>query len=670
MIVASIELLLRLLSDYGAKKLRFFKDFFPEFEKLANNSSSILRNAALDFYKEAYKWLGSGILALMSGVKKSLQQEVEKFIESWPKDTVMRAKVSAIDEEACENQANSAKTCENEMDMYDILEGVDVFSRFNENWCEKVLAQAKWSEKKSMLEEMIAACNVPKVQSASFFAITSLLKKILNDNNVNVMCCGLKLCGLLAKTLRKSFQSSAKLLFPLVLSRFKEKKPFILEETHRTLEFFFYCFAGIDDVFEDIKEALQEKVVSLKQNALIWLDKFVEKTLRNPQKSINSVRNLAGVLKNLLDDSSAEIRDQVSKTLGKIKGKLGKELPSGFFSDIIASKLQKIEDAENKYLGKQEVCEQSRAENCKADKKTNAKLKENTRKCAEDETVSAKNVINTANIESFAAWLAENGLDFLVKSEKAGWSAKTEVLRELAEKHREKFEKNAVLCEKTAVFLRQFMKDWKENNPNLVKECYNLWFSWSGFLNKATFSVISGFLYEKLQEGAKYSQLLQDLLAEFAKILPVSAIIEEFLAKMNENLQNIQRDLKKMNAKTVSELVNCLNKLIDLVSLQNTPYKEMIDLCKFLITSANPAIKQSATSLLKKMFSFMGPALNLFLKDVSPAYFKTLQSEFNRVKVLEETEKIPKIAVIRDAAAKKEADFLENLPKVDISGEV
>ena len=174
-------------------------------------------------------------------------------------------------------------------------------------------------------------------------------------------------------------------------------------------------------------------------------------------------------------------------------------------------------------------------------------------------------------------------------------------------------------------------------------------------------------LNARVRQEAGY---LQDLLAEFAKILPVSAIIEEFLAKMNENLQNIQRDLKKMNAKTVSELVNCLNKLIDLVSLQNTPYKEMIDLCKFLITSANPAIKQSATSLLKKMFSFMGPALNLFLKDVSPAYFKTLQSEFNRVKVLEETEKIPKIAVIRDAAAKKEADFLENLPKVDISGEV
>lgn len=680
---------MRLLGDYGMKKMKFLKDFFPEMEKLANNSSSILRNAALDFYKEAYKWLGGDIMVLMSGVKKSLQQEVEKFIESWPKDTIMKPKVSAIDEESGDSSTNSNKTSENDMDMYDLLEGVDVFTKFNENWCEKVLAQDKWSDKKAMLEEMIAACGVPKVQTANFFPITSLIKKILNDNNVNVMCCGLKLCGLLAKTLRKSFQASAKLLFPLVISRFKEKKAFIIEETHKTLEFFFYSLAGLDDVFEDLKEVLQEKVVPLKQNALIWLDKFLEKMLKNPQKSLNCVKSLAPTLKQLLDDSSAEIRDQVSKTLGKIKGKFGKDFIAGFFSDIIPSKLQKIEDAESKFMGKQaksqEVCEKIAGDTNKKDnvqKKNKGKNAENGKNASKNESLEeerwnsinslGKNLINTVNVESFSAIFQENGLDFVLKAfdaGKASWNVKTEVLKELSEKHKEKFEKSDSLCENMAVFLRYFMRDWKENNPNLVKECYNLWFSWSSFLTKGLFSVISGFLFEKLQEGAKYTELSQEFLIECLKVLPAKTIIEELLARVNENIQNFQRDIKKINAKTVNELVVLLNKLIDLVSLQNTPYKEMIDLCKFLITSANPSIKQSASSLLKKIFAFMGPALNLFLKDVSPAYFKTLQSEFNRVKILEENDKKPKIAVIQ-GAGKKDNDFLENLPKVDISNEV
>jgi hypothetical protein len=72
------------------------------------------------------------------------------------------------------------------MDAYEFSTAVDVFNKFNDVWTEKVLALEKWSEKTEELNKFIKAINVPKLQPSNFFPICSMVKKLLNDSNVNV----------------------------------------------------------------------------------------------------------------------------------------------------------------------------------------------------------------------------------------------------------------------------------------------------------------------------------------------------------------------------------------------------------------------------------------------------------------------------------------------------
>ena len=51
-----------------------------------------------------------------------------------------------------------------------------------------------------------------------------MMRRLINDSNVNVVLTVLKLAGALAKGLRKNFGHSAKLLFPYITPKFRDKK--------------------------------------------------------------------------------------------------------------------------------------------------------------------------------------------------------------------------------------------------------------------------------------------------------------------------------------------------------------------------------------------------------------------------------------------------------------
>lgn len=51
-----------------------------------------------------------------------------------------------------------------------------------------------------------------------------MIKRLLNDSNFNVVLSALRLVGALAKGLRKNFNHSAKVLFPYIIPKFRDKK--------------------------------------------------------------------------------------------------------------------------------------------------------------------------------------------------------------------------------------------------------------------------------------------------------------------------------------------------------------------------------------------------------------------------------------------------------------
>lgn len=49
------------------------------------------------------------------------------------------------------------------LDVYEMVEAVEVFSKFPESWCEKLLKLEKWAEKREQMEVLYKACSAPKL---------------------------------------------------------------------------------------------------------------------------------------------------------------------------------------------------------------------------------------------------------------------------------------------------------------------------------------------------------------------------------------------------------------------------------------------------------------------------------------------------------------------------
>jgi hypothetical protein len=64
---------------------------------------------------------------------------------------------------------------------------VDILSKFTAEWAEGVDKEAKWSDRKDRLVELIEACNVPKLLPGNYSHLVNLFKNRLKDSNVVVV---------------------------------------------------------------------------------------------------------------------------------------------------------------------------------------------------------------------------------------------------------------------------------------------------------------------------------------------------------------------------------------------------------------------------------------------------------------------------------------------------
>ena len=86
----------------------------------------------------------------------------------------------------------------------------------------------------------------------------SMIKKLLQEQNANVNMSAIKVCGLFCKGLRKNFTQTARVLFPLLVPKLRDKKTLMIDETKQALELFHYSI-NVEEVVEDFKEALVDK---------------------------------------------------------------------------------------------------------------------------------------------------------------------------------------------------------------------------------------------------------------------------------------------------------------------------------------------------------------------------------------------------------------------------
>jgi hypothetical protein len=166
------------------------------------------------------------------------------------------------------------KTLGKKMDVYELSEAVDIFKKYNVKWADNILDQDKWNDKVEYLKDFVKNANVPKIANTDFRHITEMIKRLINDTNMNVVLWDLKALSVLTKGLRRPLAGFVKTIFPAVIAKFRDKKTLMIEETFNTLNSLIYCIS-IEDVNEEISNSLQDKNPNMKINLMNWIGKFV-----------------------------------------------------------------------------------------------------------------------------------------------------------------------------------------------------------------------------------------------------------------------------------------------------------------------------------------------------------------------------------------------------------
>ena len=117
-------------------------------------------------------------------------------------------------------------------DVYDLVDAVDLMTKYGSGeWQDKIIEEKKWNVKKEMLEELMNDSNVPKIKGGDFMSLAKIIKKLIGDSNIVVSSTSVKACVNLAKGLRKDFEPCCKELLPALLTKFRDKKPSVIEDT-------------------------------------------------------------------------------------------------------------------------------------------------------------------------------------------------------------------------------------------------------------------------------------------------------------------------------------------------------------------------------------------------------------------------------------------------------
>ena len=237
-IAGYISVIHELLAIYGIRRMKFLKPYFSEVVRVIGAEKlAAVKTEGMHLFKESYKWLGKEAVEPMLG---NLKEALKKQLDSWWESYDKRQPVTAPKDTA-EEGASKAKG--KKIDAYDLSEPVDIFKKYNEKWAESVIKAEKWNEKTKMMEEFVKAASVPKLANTQFRHITELIRRLINDSNFNVVIWSLKIAAAMARGLRKHFHAAAKIHFFNIISKLREKRTQMIDETFNTLNDFSHCLS-------------------------------------------------------------------------------------------------------------------------------------------------------------------------------------------------------------------------------------------------------------------------------------------------------------------------------------------------------------------------------------------------------------------------------------------
>lgn len=532
--------------------------------KAAEHTNQLIRSEAMNWFKELYKQIREGISPFLMNLKKQQQEELRRLFDTMEIDEVEK------------------------VDAYELVNAKDIFGKFNEKWAENVVDLEKWTEKKEALEEINQAADYPKLVEKSPQALVGMIKRLMGDNNVHVVSLAIRLLGLLARGQKRYFEGFAKLMAPVLLTKFRDKNKAIISETHRTLELFLESIA-FEQMLTYIETALSDKTVNTKLNILTWISKIIQ----IGKLSNENIKELFIIVKLTLEDSNESVRDSSCLILRTLLQSFPDLI--SFLSDLPDAKKKKITSAPVKVnqVPKHEV------------------------KMDVDEVkplIAVKKVVEVKEFNSIP-------LEIMEKLQEKNWKVRELGLNDLKALAAEFSSTDRLIEIHELVF--KTMNNFKENNLNLVREafeCLNILYLKCEIPEDLLSKVLSQPCIEKIAEN-KVSDIVKQTLLNVSELIGPNEILVKFLA--------YSKDSPK--PKTLVECSELISQLIKDYNIKLFDFKPLLEYSKFCISHTNPVIKKSGVTVFKSFYSKIGCSIYEGIEDLKEPIQKMLKDEFLKV---------------------------------------
>lgn len=677
--IAAILAVTKIADALGSQKLDNFNLFTNAVVKAAKSTNPKIKAAAVDYFKMCIDWLGKVYLTILGDIgNKHLLTDLNQYATENPnpKKTLKKKKKDA---EGSEDDQEEQQAIPSNLDAYDIIPEYDIFKEFNDSWCDKVVEQPKWNVKKDMLNEFIKKSqSKPKFANTSCSHIFLMTKKLLMDSNQMVQACCIEIIGIVANGLRKNFREYSKSQAFVLIQKLKEKKS-MATLALKALNNFFHCM-GVEEVYDDAKEAIENKNADWAINTLQWILDYVE---RKPDKAKLVGSKYMKLLVKMADSGNPKVRDQATKCVVYINGHVGDDTFQKTIKQIPATRQKKVDQFEEEFMkehntakapepevekvsapqSKMKKIEEARPKindkpsekpKVRTDPQKSDNLASNPRTVAptlfsddEDDaeeqvsrsTTKKKNSSNSLSktdrlpppsisLDDAYDKFYEIGFsqDIIDNLNHKGWETKLTGLKGLyqwlaQDQSHMKYSQEALLL------LRSATKDFKESHAKVNKGIFKLLMKMSENISDKKYlftqyniGILLDFVVKRMNDKG-FTEAIKELMIRFFSECSPPSIIASFLDII---------DKTTINHKMAAELLEFFARIMPLLTPKYLPFGDLLSFSKNLLSSKSASERKIGTEIICNYYSMLGDEIKDYLSDVNPSVVKTIESEFSK----------------------------------------
>ncbi|WFD35891.1 hypothetical protein MCUN1_002759 [Malassezia cuniculi] len=353
---AALRALTQVVQQFGARQVNV-KPIIQKLPAFFGHADKNVRAEASLLAVELHRCVGVALKPALAQLKEIQVKELEAlFADAPPAGAPQMYLVSQRPQEEQAAATDKHDDCvdgaagdeaveaveESPVDAFDLADPVDVSKCISGNFFEMAESK-KWQERKEVfdgLQEALAKAVRLSPSSAVDGIIDVLQTRIQKDANINVVLSACRCVERLADCLRADFGKYVVLL-PVLLEKFKDKKPTTVEVVRAALDALFRT-VSFGEIMEPTLAAASHKNPAVKAEAIRYFVRSLQKTRSAP--SAAEIKPLATVFVAAMSDGASDVRDAGATGLGTLMKLIGERPMMPFLDSLDDIKKGKVNE--------------------------------------------------------------------------------------------------------------------------------------------------------------------------------------------------------------------------------------------------------------------------------------------------------------------------------------